>query len=49
VAGVALAGAAGHAIMTNFRKRDEIGEQTGENAEQAERDETSGPGGPSSS
>src|SRR5688572_26191529 len=49
VAGVALIGAAGHAVMTNFRKRDEIGEHTGENAEQAEREEASGPGDSSSS
>jgi len=35
-AGAAVAGAAAHAVMTNFRKRHEIGEQAGENAEQAE-------------
>jgi hydrogenase small subunit len=35
-AGAAIAGAAAHAVMTNFRKRAEIGEQAGENAEQAE-------------
>jgi len=38
-AGAAIAGAAAHAVMTNFRKRSEIGEQTGENAEQAEQSE----------
>ncbi len=32
----AVGGAVAHAIMTNFRKRQEIGEQAGENAEQAE-------------
>jgi hydrogenase small subunit len=35
-AGVGVAGAAVHAVMTNFRKRHGIGEQAGENAEQAE-------------
>lgn len=35
-AGVGVAGAVGHAVMTNFRKRHGIGEQAGENAEQAE-------------
>jgi hydrogenase small subunit len=35
-AGAVVAGAAAHAVMTNFRKRHEIGEQAGENAEQAE-------------
>ena len=34
--GVAAAGALGHAVMTNFRKRHDIGEQPGENAEKAE-------------
>jgi hydrogenase small subunit len=34
--GAAAAGAAAHAVMTNFRKRHDIGEQPGENAEQAE-------------
>lgn len=37
--GVAAAGAAGHAVMTNFRKRKGIGEQAGENIEQAEKPE----------
>ena len=37
-AGAAVAGAAAHAIMTNFRKRHDIGEQSGENAEKAEKD-----------
>ena len=35
-AGAAIAGAAAHAVMTNFRKRHDIGEQSGENAEKAE-------------
>ena len=35
-AGAAVAGAAVHAVMTNFRKRHDIGEQAGENAEKAE-------------
>ena len=34
----AVGGAAAHAVMTNFRKRHGIGEQAGENAEQAEKD-----------
>jgi hydrogenase small subunit len=39
LAAVAVTGAAAltHAVLTNFRKRGEIGEQPGENAEQAER------------
>jgi hydrogenase small subunit len=37
--GAATAGVAAHAVMTNFRKRHEIGEQPGENAEQAEKEE----------
>jgi hydrogenase small subunit len=37
--GAATAGIAGHALMTNFRKRQEIGEQPGENAEKAEKAE----------
>jgi len=41
--GGAIAGAVGHAAMTNFRKRKEIGEQAGENAEQAEKAEAAGP------
>jgi hypothetical protein len=41
-------GAAGHAVMTNFRKRADIGEQSGENAEQAEQEEENGPGNSSS-
>ncbi|HVT74765.1 MAG TPA: hydrogenase small subunit [Lacunisphaera sp.] len=36
-AGAAVAGAAAHAVMTNFRKRHGIGEQAGENAEKAEK------------
>jgi hydrogenase small subunit len=39
VLGVAAAGAVGHAVMTNFRKRKDIGEQAGENIEQAEKPE----------
>jgi len=39
VAGAAVAGAAAHAVMTNFRKRHEIGEQVGEDAEEAEKAE----------
>jgi hydrogenase small subunit len=35
--GAAVAGVAAHAVMTNFRKRHEIGEQTGEDAESAEK------------
>lgn len=34
--GAAAAGAAAHAVMTNVRKRHEIGEQPGEDAEQAD-------------
>jgi len=34
--GAAAAGAAAHAVMTNFRKRHEIGQQPGENPEAAE-------------
>ncbi|MBL9214965.1 MAG: hydrogenase small subunit [Opitutaceae bacterium] len=34
--GAAAAGAAAHAVLTNIRKRAEIGEQPGENAERAE-------------
>jgi len=34
--GLAAAGVATHAVMTNFRKRDEIGEQPGEDAVKAE-------------
>ena len=34
--GVAAAGVAAHAVMTNVRKRHEIGEQPGENAEKAD-------------
>lgn len=36
VLGAAAVGAAGHAVMTNFRKRHAIGEQAGENLDQAE-------------
>lgn len=36
VGGVAAAGAVAHAVLTNFRKRSEIGEHPGENAEKAE-------------
>ena len=36
VLGAAAAGAAAHAVMTNYRKRHAIGEQPGENAESAE-------------
>jgi hydrogenase small subunit len=39
VLGVAAAGAVGHAVMTNFRKRKDIGEQAGESIEQAEKPE----------
>ena len=39
VLGATAAGAAAHAVMTNFRKRHEIGEQPGEDAEQAEKEE----------
>ena len=42
-AGVAVAGAAAHAVMTNFRKRHDIGEQAGENAEKAEQNQQGGP------
>ena len=35
----AAAGAAAHAVMTNFRKRHDIGEQAGESIEQAEKPE----------
>ena len=42
-AGAAVAGAAGHAVMTNFRKRHDIGEQAGENAEKAEQNQQGGP------
>ena len=40
--GVAAGGAAVHAVMTNFRKRHEIGEQPGEDAEKAEKDKAAG-------
>ncbi|RPJ30275.1 MAG: [Ni/Fe] hydrogenase small subunit, partial [Verrucomicrobiaceae bacterium] len=39
VLGAAAAGAVGHAVMTNFRKRKDIGEQAGESVEQAENPE----------
>jgi hydrogenase small subunit len=39
VLGAAAAGATAHAVMTNFRKRHEIGEQVGESVEQAEKTE----------
>ncbi len=41
VVGAAAAGAAVHAVMTNVRKRREIGEQPGENVENAEVTENS--------
>lgn len=40
VGGVTAAGALAHAVLTNFRKRDEIGEHPGEDAEKAEAAET---------
>lgn len=39
--GAAAVGVTAHAVMTNFRKRHEIGEQPGENAEKAESEEKS--------
>jgi hydrogenase small subunit len=42
--GAAAGGAAVHAVMTNFRKRHDIGEQPGENAEKAEAAEKSDAG-----
>ncbi len=42
VLGAAAAGATAHAVMTNFRKRHDIGEQPGEDAERAEREGQAG-------
>jgi hydrogenase small subunit len=42
VGGVTAAAALTHAVLTNVRKRDEIGEHAGENAEQAEATEKGG-------
>ena len=47
VGAAVVAGLGAHAVLTNFRKRHEIGEQPGESAEQAERDEAANqPGNP---
>ena len=42
VGGVTAAGALAHAVLTNVRKRNEIGEHPGENAEAAETDKKGG-------
>jgi len=42
--GVTVAGIAAHAVMTRIRKRDMIGEQPGENADEVETEPPPGPG-----